>query len=68
MFSRCEVARTRVPYSGTELAVTVSIGMATWDGEAPEELLRRADDALYAAKAGGRDRALSAPASVPRRT
>jgi two-component system cell cycle response regulator len=65
---RCEVALTRVPHSGTELAVTVSIGMATWDGEAPEELLRRADDALYAAKASGRDRALSAPASVPRRT
>jgi PleD family two-component response regulator len=43
--------------------------MATWeDGEEPEMLLRRADDALYAAKAAGRDRALSAPATVPRRT
>jgi diguanylate cyclase (GGDEF)-like protein len=65
---RCEVAATSVQHEGRKLSVTVSIGMATWDGEAPEELLRRADDALYAAKAAGRDRALSAPATVPRRT
>jgi two-component system cell cycle response regulator len=65
---RCEVACRTVEHEGDTLSVTVSIGMATWDGEAPEELLRRADDALYAAKAAGRDRALSAPASVPRRT
>jgi two-component system, cell cycle response regulator len=65
---RCEVAGTRVQHDGHELSVTVSIGMATWDGEPPEELLRRADEALYAAKAAGRDRALSAPATVPRRT
>ena len=65
---RCEVARTTVAHEGRELSVTVSIGMATWDEEAPEELLRRADEALYAAKAAGRDRALSAPATVPRRT
>jgi two-component system, cell cycle response regulator len=65
---RCEVARAAVEHDGRELTVTVSIGRATWEGEAPHELLRRADDALYAAKAAGRDRAVSAPASVPRRT
>jgi two-component system cell cycle response regulator len=65
---RCEVARAAVEHDGHALSVTVSIGTATWDGEAPEELLRRADDTLYAAKAAGRDRTLSAPASVPRRT
>jgi two-component system, cell cycle response regulator len=65
---RCEVAETTVVQDGAELSVTVSIGTATWDGEAPESLLRRADDALYAAKAAGRDRAYSAPATVPRRT
>jgi diguanylate cyclase (GGDEF)-like protein len=65
---RCEVAGTSVAHEGVEIAVTVSIGMATWDGEAPETLLRRADDALYAAKAAGRDRAMAAPATVPRRT
>jgi two-component system cell cycle response regulator len=65
---RCESGLAVVDYEGADLAVTVSIGVATWDGEAPEVLLRRADDALYAAKAAGRDRALSAPATVPRRT
>jgi|SRR5215217_5464878 len=48
--------------------VTVSIGWATWEGETAEELLRRADEALYAAKAAGRDRVEGARATVPRRT
>jgi two-component system cell cycle response regulator len=65
---RGEVAATAVEHHGHHLAVTVSIGMATWDGEAPQRLLHRADEALYAAKASGRDRALSAPATVARRT
>jgi two-component system cell cycle response regulator len=66
---RCEVSQTRVDHGGHELVVTVSIGMATWEGEDQHELLHRADEALYAAKAGGRDRALSAPAAtVHRRT
>jgi two-component system cell cycle response regulator len=66
---RAEVAGTVVEHDGVRLQVTVSIGMATWEaGEPPDLLLRRADDALYAAKAAGRDRTLSAPASVARRT
>jgi two-component system cell cycle response regulator len=65
---RAEVAATRVEHEGDPLRVTVSIGMATWgDDEEPELLLRRADEALYGAKSAGRDRALGAPASVPRR-
>jgi diguanylate cyclase (GGDEF)-like protein len=63
-----EVARTSVAYEGEELGVTVSIGWAAWEGERPEELLRRADDALYAAKDRGRDRVAGAPASLHRRT
>jgi two-component system cell cycle response regulator len=66
---RREVGRVDVEHDGVPLRVTVSIGTATWDDEAPEELIRRADEALYAAKAAGRDRTLSAPpATVSRRT
>jgi diguanylate cyclase (GGDEF)-like protein len=36
---------------------TCSAGIAEWDGrESPEAVIRRADEALYAAKAAGRDR------------
>ena len=49
------------------LDVSVSIGWASWRGESAEELLRRADDALYTAKASGRDCVVGAPATVARR-
>jgi GGDEF domain-containing protein len=43
------------------LSVTISIGAAARkDGEHPAALLKRADDALYAAKEAGRDRVLAA--------
>jgi diguanylate cyclase len=46
--------------------VTVSIGVAAWDGEEPPEaLLARADAALYTAKASGRDRCVTAEAIHP---
>lgn len=36
---------------------TVSVGLASWDGsESAQELVARADEALYEAKAAGRDR------------
>jgi diguanylate cyclase len=38
-------------------AVTVSVGVAQWrPGDTPTDVLRRADEALYAAKRGGRNR------------
>ncbi len=41
---------------GRELSITASIGVAFGLRESPDELLRDADLALYAAKAAGRDR------------
>jgi diguanylate cyclase (GGDEF)-like protein len=42
---------------------TVSAGVACWDGEeSPEELVGRADSALYAAKRAGRDRLVTSAA------
>jgi diguanylate cyclase (GGDEF)-like protein len=47
----------------TPLAQTFSAGVACWDTqEISEELVARADRALYAAKAAGRDRIVSADA------
>jgi two-component system, cell cycle response regulator len=55
-----EKLRLEVAGAGTPVPVTVSIGLATWDSEAPEDLLHRADEALYAAKDAGRDRVMAA--------
>jgi diguanylate cyclase (GGDEF)-like protein len=56
--------RMTVAYEGTTLQVTASIGAAVSTGAAEddEELFRRADRALYLAKAGGRDRVVCAGA------
>ncbi|WP_338770052.1 diguanylate cyclase [Massilia sp. METH4] len=52
---------TRIPVEGAALTVTVSIGMAAArPGEGAAELIGRADAALYEAKRGGRDRAVTA--------
>ena len=47
------------------LSVTVSIGVATWrEGESAGQLLKRADKALYQAKANGRNCVVHADACV----
>ncbi len=56
---RRDVARRPFDIGRDEpLHLTVSAGVATYPNgvETPEELVRRADEALYAAKAAGRDR------------
>jgi len=60
VISRLRQAISGVPFGlsdGGETTVTVSIGVAATTGgsDTPENLLKRADDALYAAKRGGRN-------------
>jgi two-component system cell cycle response regulator len=55
-----ERVRAEVAAAPTPVPITVSIGLATWDGEAADDFLQRADEALYAAKQGGRDRVMAA--------
>ncbi|MFZ6760132.1 diguanylate cyclase domain-containing protein [Undibacterium sp. Ji50W] len=58
--------RRRMEQQATEnpSAVTGSFGLAQWDGkETREHLLKRADDATYAAKAAGRNCVMVATAS-----
>ncbi len=50
---------------GSPIDMTVSIGVAAWDGEQSlETLIRAADSAMYQAKEAGRDQVRSAPASL----
>lgn len=50
---RCEV-------NGTRSSVTIRIGIAMYpeDGELPEQVVDRADEAMYRAKAAGRNQAV----------
>jgi diguanylate cyclase (GGDEF)-like protein len=60
------VLRSAPPSEGGAPALTLSIGVAEGArGEAPDQLLERADQALYQAKGAGRNRAVLAPAGVP---
>lgn len=62
---RQAVERLTIPAGGGELRVTASFGVSALDRETRdvEELLRKADEALYGAKASGRNRCQAAPAS-----
>ncbi len=64
---RREVAGRRFEADEAELALTVSVGWATLGDESPDELLWRADQALYRAKREGRDRVCGAASVVPAR-
>jgi diguanylate cyclase (GGDEF)-like protein len=68
---RAGVAAIGLTAGEEELRVTVSVGWATWGGESAEDLVRRADEALYHAKLDGRDAVRgageAAAATLPRR-
>lgn len=52
---RATVAEHRLDLDGDRVAITISAGYAAWRGEEPDQLLKRSDDAMYRAKAMGRD-------------
>ena len=58
---RSEVAALQVRHGGFQLQFTVSLGVASYPehGKTPDELTRCADQALYRAKAEGRNRVLA---------
>lgn len=58
---RADVSGSPIVTVAGPVDVTLSVGVASGTGEAATSLLRRADEALYAAKSAGRD-AVHAPA------
>jgi diguanylate cyclase (GGDEF)-like protein len=53
---------------GCNRLVTLSVGITPYhDDDTLEELLSRADEQLYRAKAEGRDRVVAAPGTAPSR-
>ncbi len=60
LVARMRAAIAALQVEGLPTRVTVSAGLAEWrQGESGEELLRRADQALYRAKEAGRDSAFT---------
>jgi diguanylate cyclase (GGDEF)-like protein len=60
---RTEIGRLAIPLDGAVESITVSVGIATFDGLEPDgALIARADAALYQAKQSGRNRSIASAA------
>jgi diguanylate cyclase (GGDEF)-like protein len=62
---RISVSEVPIELEGGPVSVTASVGVASWERETVDELLGRADHALYEAKSGGRDMVVMAPGLGP---
>ena len=60
---RAAISQVDIPWNDEHIAVSISTGLAcaSEPGESLQSLLRRADEALYQAKAEGRNRVVMAP-------
>jgi diguanylate cyclase (GGDEF)-like protein/PAS domain S-box-containing protein len=65
---RVAISEVCVPGPAGEVRMTVSIGVAQDDGQGSDDVVRRADMALYDAKRGGRDQVVFGLTEEKRRT
>ncbi len=62
MRAALQSAEMRIDHQSLTVTASFGVAMLRGDDAKPEEVLRRADEALYAAKGGGRNRVVAEPA------
>jgi diguanylate cyclase (GGDEF)-like protein len=62
---RRAISEAPIGTDAASVSVTASVGAAAWERETVDELLGRADDALYSAKSSGRDMVVAAARLSP---